>query len=200
MSVRASTGSRHRHAVCLVVGRLLNWVPTPRLRARLLRLCGATIGANVRIHALSLINLESGFANLRVADDVHIGTDCLLDLSDVVVVGAGAVLAPRVMVLTHQDAGAHHGSPVAEVIGTRRAPTTIGAGAFVGAGSTVLCGAEVGHHAVVAAGSLVVGDVAPGDLVSGVPAAHRRSLRDELERLGVEFDRDTDEHVDPDRS
>jgi acetyltransferase-like isoleucine patch superfamily enzyme len=183
-----------------VVGRLLNWVPSPQLRARLLRRCGATIGTNVRIHALSLVNLESGFANLRVADDVHIGTDCLLDLSDVVDIGAGAVLAPRVMVLTHQDAGAHHGSPVAEVLGTRQEPTTIGAGAFVGAGSTVLCGVDVGHHAVVAAGSLVVGDVPPGDLVSGVPASHRRSLRDELEQLGVEFDRDSGRRADPDRS
>ena len=43
----------------------------------------------------------------------------------------------------------------------------------VGADATVLPGVRVGAHAVVAAGSLVAADVAPGDLVMGVPARPR---------------------------
>lgn len=176
-----------RHGTCLVADRLLAWVPVPRLRGRLLRALGAEIGQNVRVHDTRFINLETGFTHLRVADDVHIGTECLLDLSDVVLIGAGAVLGPRVCVLTHQDAGAHHGAPVAEVLGTFHRPTQVGAGAFVGAGAIILCGVHIGEHAVVAAGSVVTSDVAAGTVVAGAPAAVVRSIRDELRGLGVEL-------------
>lgn len=176
----------------LVVDRLLGWVPSPYLRARLLGLAGATVGRNVRVHAIRLVNLESGFTNLRIDDDAHVGTECLIDLSDAVHIGRGAVLAPRVMVLTHQDAGRHHGSLVAEVIGTRLEPTTIGPGAFVGAGATVLCGVHVGHHAVVGAGAVVIADVPPGRSVVGLPATVQADLRPALRALGAEFDVDAD--------
>ncbi|WKZ33169.1 MAG: acetyltransferase [Thermodesulfobacteriota bacterium] len=44
-------------------------------------------------------------------------------------------------------------------------------GAFVGAGATVIQGVRVGERAIIAAGAVAVGDVAPGVLVKGVPAA-----------------------------
>lgn len=188
MPVPQRRSARVRHGVFLVIDRSLDWIPSPTARARVLRLLGATVGANVRVHQVRMFNLGSGYANLRVDDDVHIGTGCLLDLSDEVHIGTGAVLAPRAVVLTHQDAGSHHDSPVAVVIGTKQSPTTVGAGAFIGAGATLLCGADVGHHAVVAAGAVVTGPVEPGELVAGVPAVRHRSLRAELTALGVDFD------------
>jgi acyl-[acyl carrier protein]--UDP-N-acetylglucosamine O-acyltransferase len=48
----------------------------------------------------------------------------------------------------------------------------------IGAGATVLPGVRVGAHVVVAAGSLVTADVAPGDLVAGVPARRRGRAAD----------------------
>ncbi len=192
MSDDGARGAQLRHGACLLVDRMLAWVPDPRLRGRLLRLLGAAVGRNVRVHDTRFINLETGFVHLRIADDAHVGTECLLDLTDVVSIGRGAVLGPRVCVLTHQDAGAHHGAPVAEVLGTFHRPTTVGDGAFVGAGSTILCGVRIGPHAVVAAGSVVTGDVEAGTIVAGVPARAVRSLHDELRALGVDLGSDLD--------
>jgi acetyltransferase-like isoleucine patch superfamily enzyme len=174
-----------RHAVCLTVGRLLAWIPVPTIRARILRLLGADIGSNVRVHDLAFINLDDGFRNLHLGDDVHVGAQSLLDLADVVTIGDGAVLAPRVCVLTHQDAGSHHGAPVAEVLGTFRRPTTIGPGAFVGTGAVILAGSTIGAYAVVGAGAVVTADVPPATVVTGTPATARRSIAGELAALGV---------------
>lgn len=49
----------------------------------------------------------------------------------------------------------------------------VGDGALVGAGATVIPGIQIGAGAVVAAGAAVVGDVAPGAVVAGVPAKER---------------------------
>ena len=183
MASRPSQLPRIRHAGFVVVERLLRWVPSPYARARALRLLGARIGRNVRIHEIRFLNLESGFANLHVEDDVHVGLDCLLDLKGPLHLGRGAVLGPRVVVLTHQDAGSHHGSAVAEVIGTFVGRTSVGAGSFVGVSSTVLCGADIGTGSVVAAGSVVTGPTPDATVVAGVPARPVRSIEAELAAL-----------------
>lgn len=48
--------------------------------------------------------------------------------------------------------------------------TTVGKGASIGSGSTILCGLTIGEKAVVGAGSVVVKDVPPGVTVVGNPA------------------------------
>jgi UDP-2-acetamido-3-amino-2,3-dideoxy-glucuronate N-acetyltransferase len=49
-------------------------------------------------------------------------------------------------------------------------PTIIRAGASIGANATVLCGIEIGNHAMVAAGSVVTRSVPDHALVMGNPA------------------------------
>lgn len=56
----------------------------------------------------------------------------------------------------------------------------IGAGAAVGANSTVLPGVKIGERALVGAGSVVVRDVSPGTVWAGSPATQRKCI-DELE-------------------
>ncbi len=51
----------------------------------------------------------------------------------------------------------------------------IGAGAWIGANSIILDGAEIGEGCVVAAGSVVTGRLPPWSMVGGVPA---RKIRD----------------------
>jgi acetyltransferase-like isoleucine patch superfamily enzyme len=48
--------------------------------------------------------------------------------------------------------------------------TVIRRGAYLGLRSTILAGVTVGEYAIVGAGSLVTGDVAPYTMVVGVPA------------------------------
>jgi acetyltransferase-like isoleucine patch superfamily enzyme len=52
----------------------------------------------------------------------------------------------------------------------RLVPTLVRRGATVGANATVVCGVTIGHHAFVAAGAVVVDDVAAHALVAGNPA------------------------------
>ena len=59
--------------------------------------------------------------------------------------------------------------------GERKARTTIGDGALIGSDTMLIAPVEVGAGASTGAGSVVTRDVAPGDLVVGVPA--RRAKR-----------------------
>lgn len=148
----------------------------PRLRATLLRLGGARIGRNVRVYSIRIINPLNGFRNLDVADDVHIGTDCLLDLSGRIVIGKGATLAPRVMVLTHADAGEYHGNPLCRMFPGKIGDVAIGSYSWIGAGSTLLAGSGTGEMCVVGAMSLV-NTLLPGHSVhAGAPARLIRQL------------------------
>ena len=47
---------------------------------------------------------------------------------------------------------------------------SVALGFWIGAGSRILDGVRIGHHAVVAAGSVVTRSVAEGSTVGGVPA------------------------------
>ena len=55
-------------------------------------------------------------------------------------------------------------------------PIRIGANVWVGANATVLPGARIGDNSIIAAGSVVKGEIPPATLVAGVPARVVRSL------------------------
>jgi UDP-2-acetamido-3-amino-2,3-dideoxy-glucuronate N-acetyltransferase len=69
-------------------------------------------------------------------------------------------LGPGVNVLT----GRTMGSP------PRASRPVLRRGCQIGAGAKILPGVEIGEEAVVGAGAVVLGDVAPGARVRGVPA------------------------------
>ena len=50
--------------------------------------------------------------------------------------------------------------------------THIGCGAYIGANATIVCGISIGKYALIAAGAVVTRNVAPYELVAGVPARH----------------------------
>ena len=56
--------------------------------------------------------------------------------------------------------------------------TVVRRGASIGTSSTILCGVTIGEGALVGAGSVVTKDVAPGMVVSGVPARVMRRCLD----------------------
>lgn len=158
------------HGVALILEKLLRSVIHPRLRARLLRLFGARIGRNVRIYEVQFVNLASGFRNLYVEDDVHVGPGCLLDLKGPLRLRRGAVLSPRVTVVTHRDPGSEHDSPLMQLYPPEARGVEVGAHAWIGAGATLLDGTRIGERAVVGAGAVVIRDVADDSVVAGVPA------------------------------
>jgi acetyltransferase-like isoleucine patch superfamily enzyme len=57
-------------------------------------------------------------------------------------------------------------------------PTVVRRGASIGSGSTILCGVEIGEHAIVGAGSVVTANVPPRTIVAGNPARVLRAVED----------------------
>lgn len=167
---RAAPGTAIRHALCLLAEKLLRWCVHPRLRARLLRLLGANIGENVRIYEVQLISLENGFRNLHVADNVHIGPRCILDLSAGVSIGERSAISPGVMILTHADPGSSHGSRLSRLYPSIKGAVSIGTDCWIGAGAIVLAGIDIGDQVVVGAGSVVIRNLPAGHLCAGNPA------------------------------
>jgi len=76
--------------------------------------------------------------------------------------------------------GEHTGVPLEEpIIATpvRTRPVRVGRGADIGVNAVLLPGVTVGEGAIVGAGAVVTKDVAPYDVVAGVPARVLRSRR-----------------------
>lgn len=129
---------------------------------------GAEIAESAYICTHLIIhNAFNGYRNLKLHSGSHIGTDCLLDLADGVVLEENVTLGLRVTILTHFDAGNSHARHLYTPF-TR--PVLIRQGAYVGTGSTILPGVTIGEGAFVAAGALVNRNVPAYTLVAGVPA------------------------------
>lgn len=102
-----------------------------------------------------------------------------------VVVGAGTLLAPNVILTTRVRVGRHcilnvkasvsHDCVIGDFVNINPAATlcgnvTVGDGAFVGAGAVVKEKITIGRGATIGAGAVVIRDVPDGATVVGVPA------------------------------
>jgi acetyltransferase-like isoleucine patch superfamily enzyme len=116
---------------------------------------------------LFIHNSRHNYANLSIGSRAYVGKDCFFDLSDRIIIDSGAVVAMRVTILTHFDAGA---SKLSQRLPRMTKPVHIHTGAYVGAGAVLLPGVNVGEGAVVGAGAVVTKDMPPGSSFVGVPA------------------------------
>ena len=105
--------------------------------------------------------------NLHLGDNVYLNAGCVVLDSGAVRIGDGSMLGPGV----HIYCADHHRDVEQRSAGIERAlPVTIGADVWIGGGAQIMPGVTVGDGAIIAAGSVVTRDVAPGARVAGVPA------------------------------
>ncbi len=114
---------------------------------------------------------------LRLADGVVISTGVNLRAAGgAIQVGAGSVISQHCVVV----AANHRLEPGVARIHTpwdeTRCGVEIGANVWIGAGCVVLPGARIGDNAVIAAGSVVRGEVPAGELWGGVPVAYIKTI------------------------
>lgn len=114
---------------------------------------------------------------LRLADGVVISTGVNLRATGgAIQVGAGSVISQHCVVV----AANHRLEPGVARIHTpwdeTRCGVEIGANLWIGAGCVVLPGARIGDNAVIAAGSVVRGEVPAGELWGGVPVAYIKTI------------------------
>ncbi len=155
---------------------LLRLCIPPRLRATCLRFLGARIGSNVRIYECRFINIRNGFKQLQINDNVHIGTDCLIDLEGPLTIGRSSTLSPRVVIMTHSDPGSAHDSAWCQLYPTERRGVKIGRNCWIGASSTLLSGSIIEDRSAIGAGSLVRGNIEGNAIYAGVPARKIKTL------------------------
>jgi putative colanic acid biosynthesis acetyltransferase WcaF len=150
----------------------LSSLPWPmRLKRALLRAFGARIGRGLYLRPR--VNIHFPW-RLQVGDHCWIGEGCEILNFEAFTMADHSALAHFVYVA----AGSHDIS--SPTMAYQHAPVSIGTGAWVASRAFLGPGVHVGDYAVVAAGAVVVRDVAPHDIVGGSPARPlgRRTIRE----------------------
>ena len=114
-----------------------------------------------------------------IREQVEIGRNAVIMMGAIINIGAevgegsmidmGAILGGRAIVGNHCHVGG--GAVLAGVIEPASAtPVVVEDNVLIGANAVVIEGCRIGHDAVIAAGAVVVGDVAPNTVVAGCTA------------------------------
>jgi acetyltransferase-like isoleucine patch superfamily enzyme len=131
-----------------------------------------TIGDDVSIGSLSVVE-----HHVTIGDGVRIHSQCFVP--EFSVLEPGAWLGPRVT-LTNAP------FPRCPDVSRCLAGVTVGRDARVGANVTILPGVHIGERALIGAGAVVTKNVAPGVVVTGVPARPVKSVDDLLCPVGLD--------------
>jgi len=138
---------------------------------------------NCRNSAIPMLDMKDIPARIEpgavIREQVQIGKNAVIMMGAVINIGAvigdgtmidmGAILGGRATVGKNCHVGA--GAVLAGVIEPASAtPVIVEDNVLIGANAVVIEGCRIGHDAVVAAGAVVVEDVAPNTVVAGCPA------------------------------
>ena len=153
--------------------RLLSWSP---VRILWMRLFGAKAAWSAVVEKVHFMNLDrGGLAGLSIGKKSFVGVAAILDLAGELVIGDQVTVSPGAAILTHFSVGfADH--PLVKSYPKKVSKTVIGKGAFIGVHVTVLAGVKVGENSMVAAGAVVVDNVAENTMVAGVPAKAKKLI------------------------
>ena len=133
-------------------------------------LYGCTIGDDTRIGAF-----------VEIQKDVAVGARCKVSshafLCEGVTVEDDCFIGHHVCFINDAYPRATNADGAPQSAGDWKiVPTRVCRGASIGSGAVILCGVTIGAGALVGAGAVVTRDVAPGEVVTGVPARLLRSL------------------------
>jgi len=158
-------------------------VIAPVLQAHAEDFAQLVVENDARNSAIPLLDKKNINARIEpgavIRDQVEIGDNAVIMMGAVINIGAvigagtmidmGVVMGGRAIVGKNCHVGA--GAVLAGVVEPASAtPVVVEDNVMIGANAVVLEGVRIGEGAVVAAGAVVISDVAPGDIVAGVPA------------------------------
>ena len=133
-----------------------------------------TIGSNVRLNSnwapLELVTGPNG--RIEIADGVYINYGTMVSAHQRVRIGANVMVGNYSIIADTEIPG------IAEPAGApsfEPRSVEIGDGAWLAARVTVLPGARIGAGAIIAAGSVVAGEIPDGAVAGGIPARVLRS-------------------------
>jgi acetyltransferase-like isoleucine patch superfamily enzyme len=139
------------------------WRPIIENRGRIV------LGAHVRLNSnWAPVELATGpHGVIDIGDGVYINYGSMISAHQSVRIGSNAMIGNYCIVADTETPGT--GGPTGGPSIAPR-PVEIGEGAWLAARVTVLPGARIGAGAVIAAGSVVAGDIPPGHVAGGIPA------------------------------
>ncbi len=139
------------------------------------------VGRNVRVGKnfhIGLMTWISASDELVIGDDVMIGKLCTIQCNGTI--GDGVLIANNVGVIGKLDhdyrkvgvlvRNSPHIAAAAYLQQDTLSRIEIGSDVWIGFGSTIVSGVRIGRGALIAAGSVVMGNVSPYDIVAGNPA------------------------------
>jgi acetyltransferase-like isoleucine patch superfamily enzyme len=132
-----------------------------------------TVGRGAVVAPSGLLGGEPG-EGLKLGDHSNLGAWTYVGCSGFIAIGSNVLMGPRVSLLAEDHNTGSTDAPIKEQ-GVTRLPITIEDDVWLGAGATVVGGVTIGRGSIVAAGSVVTGDVEPFSVVAGVTATLVRS-------------------------
>jgi acetyltransferase-like isoleucine patch superfamily enzyme len=143
---------------------------------------GVQIGARTRIGSFTVVSCTSHLSlfgeGFSIGDDSGIGDYGWIGAAGGVTVGSNVIMGQFVSFHSQEHEFDGLTTPIRQQ-GTTQLGITIGDDCWVGARVTFLDGSSVGEGCVIAAGSVVRGEIPPFSVVAGVPARIVRSRRTE---------------------
>lgn len=136
-------------------------LPVMMIRLLILKMLGLRTGGTIYVNRyFSFFQLN----NIQIGEGSHINRYVFLDGRGGIKIGSNSSISHGVRILT----GSHivSSNNFAEI----HKPVVIGDNVWIGAGASILPGVTLGNGCVIAAGSCVVKDVDPYEIVGGVPA------------------------------
>jgi maltose O-acetyltransferase len=152
------------------------WLPFHTLRLGCYRRLGVHIGGHTSIHRGCRFYAPG---NVAIGGNTIINRDVLLDGRSGLDIGQNVSISEGVLILTLEH------DPNSPEFATRGGKVTIEDYAFIGARAMILPGLVIGRGAIIAAGAVVTHDVAPYQIVAGVPA---RSIGQRPSDLNYQLD------------
>ena len=114
---------------------------------------------------------------VTIEEDVWIGPFCVVDGEyDTVFIGRGVNLSSGAQIVSHDTVKRCLTGRVFNEI--EHAPVIIENNVYVGTNAVILKGCKIGHHSIIAAGSVVKENtvIPPYSLVAGVPAIIKKNI------------------------
>lgn len=157
-----------------VLAKLFQWIPENhffRLKASLYNLCGQSIHSTAQVYS----SVRLATYPVTIGARTHVGPQCLFTggIGCPIEVGDDCDIAPAVVFIT----GTHEIGSTRRRAGVGKAlPIKVGAGTWIGARALIMPGVTIGEGCIVAAGSVVTGNVPANALVAGIPATVKKEL------------------------
>lgn len=151
---------------------------------------GVELGVGVRVSPRARVRGVRYLGAVQVAACVSMGKGTYMNSG---IVGSGSIgrycsIGPDVIIgPNNHDLNLWSTSPYAVDQGDQAHPPLIGDDVWIGAKAVILRGVNVGNGAVIAAGAIVTGDVAPYVVVGGIPGRQlKERFSDPAQRRAAE--------------